>query len=207
VLVLDDRPAHLRNVAQAVASLGHDVHTAPDRQAALAMLERMNFDLVLLAVAFQVADRTEVIRSIKADSRLSLVPLIVIYAGDEDMDGIAVAGDIEADDFLAMPSDTLVLRARIGACVERKRLRAVELQYIEHVHLLAEAAQGIEAGNFDPRHPQISQLAARTDGLGRLARVIASLAAQLFEREEPSPVGHLQEPRGAGRFLILWVWI
>ncbi len=195
MLVLDDRTAHASSLAQAVASLGHDVRTVPDQQAAMALLERMTFDLVLLGALLPVADTTQMIRWMKAGGGLSHVPVILIHASADNLEGIASAIAVGADDLLTMPSETVVLRTRIDASIERKRLRDVELRYIEQVQLLAEAARRIEAGNFDPRRLEFPELAARADGLGRLARVFASLAAQAGERDRSLQIASARSER------------
>jgi DNA repair ATPase RecN len=76
----------------------------------------------------------------------------------------------------------VLLRARVGACLEKKRLRDHELEYLRNVGLVAGAAAAVEAGTFDPS--ALAEVAGRGDELGRLARVFQSMAREVAAREQ-----------------------
>jgi DME family drug/metabolite transporter len=67
--------------------------------------------------------------------------------------------------------------------VERKRLRDLEVEYLRQVARLSRAAETLEAGSFDPRGLDLGDVAARQDGLGKLARVFVTMAEKVYERE------------------------
>jgi hypothetical protein len=87
-----------------------------------------------------------------------------------------------AEDHLPKPFDPVLLRARIGACLEKKRLRDAELEYLEHVTRVIDAATAVEGGTYAAG--TLAGVARRADELGRLARVFDSMAEQIRAREE-----------------------
>ncbi len=64
----------------------------------------------------------ETLERIRSDSRWSDLPVIMIFSLD-GMDGVIRCIEMGAEDYLPKPFDPVLLRARAGACVERKRLR------------------------------------------------------------------------------------
>ena len=80
------------------------------------------------------------------------------------------------------PFNPVLLRARTGACLEKKRLRDQELAYLRTVARVTEAATAVEAGAFAPA--SLDDVAARMDALGRLARVFQRMAREVRAREE-----------------------
>jgi hypothetical protein len=87
-----------------------------------------------------------------------------------------------AEDHLPKPFDPVLLRARISACLEKKRLRDVELEYLREVGRVIQAATQVEAGSYE--NGTLSQVAQRGDELGRLARVFDAMANQVRARED-----------------------
>src|SRR5262249_43149363 len=63
----------------------------------------------------------EVLSAMKADERLRHIPVIMISAVDE-IDSIIRCIELGAEDYLPKPFNPTLLRARVGACLERKRL-------------------------------------------------------------------------------------
>jgi two-component system cell cycle response regulator len=86
-----------------------------------------------------------------------------------------------AEDYLPKPFDPVLLRARIGACLEKKRLRDQEIEYLRNVDHVIAAPAALEAGEFDPE--TLTQIAARHDELGQLARVFQRMAREVRARE------------------------
>jgi two-component system cell cycle response regulator len=76
----------------------------------------------------------------------------------------------------------VLLRARINGCLTRKRLRDLELDYMEQVGYVVEAAAAVEEGAFQPH--SLDRVAARGDALGQLARVFQRMAGEVHAREQ-----------------------
>jgi DNA-binding response OmpR family regulator len=87
-----------------------------------------------------------------------------------------------AEDYLPKPFNQTLLRARIGACLEKKRLRDQEVLYLRQVARLTEAAAAVEAATFDP--DSLAGIGDRTDALGQLARVFQRMAREVVLREQ-----------------------
>lgn len=183
VLIVDDSQTSRLKLEIAVRNMGLGVTTATDGAEALSLLKRQPFDLVLLDIVMPGLSGFDVLRSMKADAEIAHVPVVVISSTNDDGTSVASAIKLGADDFLPKDFDPLVLRARVGASVERKRLRDLEVEYLKQVARLSQAAATLESGSFDPRDLQLGDVAQRPDGLGRLARVFVSMAEKVYERE------------------------
>jgi signal transduction histidine kinase len=125
ILVADDRPANRQMLCQYVAQLGHSAAAADNGRAVLELLRAESFDLVLLDVIMPELDGYQVLERLKADPRLSEVPVIVV-SGLDEVDSAVRCIERGAEDYLSKPFDPVLLRARIGACLEKKRLRDEE---------------------------------------------------------------------------------
>ena len=105
----------LRRSGYVVSALGSGLH-------ALSLARRQKFDLVLLDMIMPGLDGFQVLAKFKADPALRESPIIMLSALDEE-NGIARCVEMGAEDYLAKPFNPTFLRARIGACLEKKRLR------------------------------------------------------------------------------------
>jgi CheY-like chemotaxis protein/class 3 adenylate cyclase/predicted metal-dependent HD superfamily phosphohydrolase len=181
LLVVDDNRLNRMMLAQHLRRQGHAVTLAQDGRQALALLRGQAFDLMLLDIVMPVMDGYGVLEEVHADPALRSVPVIVISALDE-MESVVRCIAMGAADYLTKPFDPVLLRARIDACLENKRLRDLELEYLEQVAYVVDAAQAVEAARFDPA--SLDDVATRGDALGRLARVFQRMAREVYEREQ-----------------------
>jgi signal transduction histidine kinase len=78
------------------------------------------FDVILLDIMMPEMDGYEVLRRLKADDALRHIPVIMVSALHE-LSGVARCIELGADDYLGKPFEPVLLRARIGACLEKKR--------------------------------------------------------------------------------------
>lgn len=132
ILIVDDT-AELRDLlAMRVQVLGHQVETAEDGCQALEMLESQLVDLVLLDIMMPEINGYQVLETMKADERLKHIPVIVISAIGE-IDSVARCIQLGAEDYLSKPFNNVLLKARIEASLERKRLRDQEQRLFAQV--------------------------------------------------------------------------
>lgn len=183
VLIVDDSQTSRLKLEKAVGRMGFAVTGAADGAQALSLVKQQSFDLVLLDIVMPGLSGFDVLRTLKADPGTRHIPVVVISATNEDAAGVADAIRLGADDFLPKDFDPLILRARVGASVERKRLRDLEIEYLNQVARLSHAAATLEDDGFDPGKLDLGEVAAREDGLGKLARVFVSMAEKVHERE------------------------
>lgn len=160
---------------------GHGVALAENGRQALDLLEAGRFDLVLLDILMPEMDGFQVLDRLKASPTHRDLPVIVISAMDE-MDSVIRCIAMGAEDFLPKPFNPLLLRARLGACLEKKRLRDQEVEYLQQVALLTSAAAAMEAGQFSPE--ALDGVTTRPDALGQLGRVFQRMAREVMAREQ-----------------------
>jgi class 3 adenylate cyclase len=86
------------------------------------MIKAQAFDLILLDVMMPEMNGYQVLEAMKADPHLREIPVVVLSALDE-IGSIVRCIELGAEDYLPKPFDPVLLRARIGACLEKKRLR------------------------------------------------------------------------------------
>lgn len=183
ILVVDDHKTNLLKMSLAVKKLGHTTAVAEDGRQALDMLRAQSFDLVLLDIVMPVMDGHQLLEELRADSTLRDIPVIVISA-QQEMESIVRGIKLGAEDYLPKTFDPVLLEARVGACLEKKRLRDQEAEYLRNVGLVTDAAARVEGEAFDPESLGLDDVAARKDALGRLARVFQQMAREVYAREQ-----------------------
>jgi CheY-like chemotaxis protein len=181
VLVVDDNQFNREMLARGLHRQERYFALAANGRQALEMLESGAFDLVLLDILMPEMDGIEVLRRLKADDRLRHVPVIMISAVD-DIASVVRCIEMGAEDYLPKPFDPVLLKARVGACLEKKHLRDLELDYLRNVAVVTSTAAGVEAGHFQPE--ALDPVARRDDALGQLARVFQSMVREVQAREE-----------------------
>jgi two-component system, NtrC family, sensor kinase len=122
ILVVEDDAANRDLLRRRLERDGHRVREAPNGMRALQQLEAGVFDLMLLDVIMPEMDGYEVLARLKRNPSLRDLPVIMISALDEARSVVRCI-EMGADDYLSKPFDPVILRARIGASLERKRLR------------------------------------------------------------------------------------
>ena len=184
VLVVDDSMMSRRKMAMAVKNLGYDrVVEAESGEVALSLLKETDVDLILLDIIMDGMDGFGVLEALRSDTRLSSIPVLVISGMDGDMGSVARAIELGATDFLPKDFNPTLFRARVAACIEQKRLRDGELDYIAQVNRIAEAAISMEEQAFHPSKLGLETVSVRDDSIGRLARVFSEMAQQVYDRE------------------------
>jgi GAF domain-containing protein len=122
LLAVDDVEDNRFALSRRLARQGYlNVTTAADGRQALELLNSRSFDLVLLDIMMPNVNGYEVLAAMKADERLRHIPVIMISAVDE-IDSVIRCIELGAEDYLPKPFNPTLLRARVGASLERKRL-------------------------------------------------------------------------------------
>lgn len=181
VLVVDDGDMNRRLLRAALEREGHAVEEASNGREALSLLAGRSFDVVLLDLVMPEMDGFETLAAIKADESLRHLPVIVI-SGVDELDAVVRCIEMGATDYLPKPFNAALLHARVAASLAGKRLRDLELEYLEQVQHVIGAASALESGAFDASSLEV--VAARTDALGLLARTFARMAGEVRAREE-----------------------
>lgn len=132
LLLADDEPGNRDILERRLRKLGYTVTACEDGETALAKLRESKFDLALLDMVMPGLDGHEILAEIKNDPDLQNIPVIMISALDS-MDSIVQCIELGAEDYLQKPFNPILLRARIGAALEKKRLRDWEKVYIKQI--------------------------------------------------------------------------
>lgn len=183
ILIVDDSSTIRTKLKRATEALGYQATVTASGPEALAVIGTTDFDLVLLDIVMPDMDGFDVLRRLKSSSGSRDLPVIVISALDEDMSSVVSAIELGAEDFLPKDFEPALLKARLATCIERKKLRDIEKEYLQQVSKLTRAAAALEAGHFNPEKLGIQEVTARKDGLGRLANVFSTMAKSVYERE------------------------
>ena len=181
MLIVDDGAENRDVLRRRLEREGHAVETAEHGRRALELVAQRPFDLVLLDVLMPELDGYAVLDALKGSPATRDIPVIMISALDE-LEGIVRCIERGAEDYLHKPFDPVLLRARINASLEKKRLRDQEVEYLREVNRVIEAAAAVEGGRYRPG--TLAEVTRRDDELGHLARVFDSMAQQIKAREE-----------------------
>lgn len=146
LLLVEDNKVNRLLLARTLQLLGHKVDTAENGVQALAAMRQQTFDLVLLDITMPEMDGFEVLQHMFADTQLRDLPVIVTSA----LEGLAhVVRCIElgAEDYLTKPVNPVLLKARLNASLEKKRLRDQQKELVRRF-ATAEVAQDLAESGF-----------------------------------------------------------
>ena len=133
ILVVEDEEFNRTLILRHLKKEGYEnVEVAEDGKQAVDMTRSNNFDLVLLDIEMPELDGYGVLEQLKSDMRLRDIPVIMISSID-DMDSIVKCIELGADDYLPKPFDPVLLRARLGACLDKKRLLDEKTSYLNQI--------------------------------------------------------------------------
>jgi two-component system, cell cycle response regulator len=181
ILIVDDEPFNVDTLEQELADLGYATVSAANGREALAKVTVTNPDLILLDIMMPEMDGFEVLTRLKAGDSYPNIPVIIISALS-DLGSVVRGIKLGAEDYLPKPFNDVLLQARIEAGLAKKRWRDQEVAYLHQVARLTAAAAAVESESFDPE--SLSELAARTDGLGQLTRLFQRMVREYHRREQ-----------------------
>jgi len=132
LLVVDDNEMNRDLLSRQLERQGHSVVVAENGQQALELLQAQPFDLMLLDIMMPEMNGYQVLEILKRDNTLREMPVIMISALGE-MDSVIRCIEMGAEDYLPKPFNPVLLKARIGACLEHKRFHDKELAYLRQL--------------------------------------------------------------------------
>jgi adenylate cyclase len=162
LLVVDDIEDNRYTLTRRLSREGYtNLTTAANGREALELLQEKPIDLVLLDIMMPEMNGYEVLERLKADPDLRHTPIIMISAVDE-IESVIRCIELGAEDYLSKPFNPTLLRARVGASLERKRL---------HDQVRAQAAD-LATWNKTLEKRVADQL-AEIERMGRLRRFLS----------------------------------
>jgi adenylate cyclase len=146
LLVVDDNKVNRLLLMRSVELLGHRVANAENGRMALGMLRAEPFDLVLLDIEMPEMDGFQVLEHMVGDANLRDLPVIVT-SSLEGLAHVVRCIELGADDYLHKPVNPVLLKARIGSSLEKKRLRDQQRDMVRRF-AASEVAQDMQQSGF-----------------------------------------------------------
>ena len=133
VLVVDDEGLNCEVLLRRLQREGYHAAAAGSGKEALELLRKESFDAILLDFLMPGMNGMEVLQALKGDPALRHLPVIMLSALTE-LERVVRCIELGAEDFLSKPINSVLLRARLGACLEKKRLRDLEQEHYQALH-------------------------------------------------------------------------
>jgi class 3 adenylate cyclase len=123
ILIVDDNEDNRYTLSRRLKRQGHtNLAIAENGRQALDIMAEQPFGLVLLDIMMPEMNGYQVLEHIKSDMDLRDTSVIMISALD-DMESVVRCLELGAEDYLPKPFNATLLKARVGATLEKKRLR------------------------------------------------------------------------------------
>jgi class 3 adenylate cyclase len=146
LLVVDDNRVNRLLLGRTLEQLGHRVAFAENGRQALEALRAHPADLVLLDIEMPEMNGYETLEALQADAKLRDIP-VVMMSSIEEIDSVARCIELGAEDYLFKPVNPVLLRARVAASLEKKRLRDQQRELFRKF-ATAEVAEELLASGF-----------------------------------------------------------
>ena len=176
LLVVDDNEDNRYTLSLQLNAQGyHNIAIATNGNEALSVLHSKPFDLVLLDIMMPDLNGYEVLERMRSSPELRNIPVIVISAIGE-LDSVVRCIELGAEDYLPKPFEPTLLRARVYASLERKRL---------HDQVVAQAAdlasQAAELATWNKTLEQrVADQLGEIERMGKLRRFLSPQVADLI---------------------------
>ena len=146
LLVADDNKVNRLLLTRSLELQGHRVDSAVNGRVALELLRRETYDLLLLDMEMPEMDGFQVLEQLSADPKLRDLPVIVTSS----LEGVATIVrciELGAEDYLHKPINAVLLKARVDASLEKKRLRDAQKEMVRRF-ATSEVAQDLQQSGF-----------------------------------------------------------
>jgi adenylate cyclase len=178
ILVVDDNGDNRYTLCNRLRRQGYsDLEEAANGREALERLAARPFDLVLLDIMMPEMDGYEVLERLKADPTWRHIPVIMISALSE-LDSVIRCIELGAEDYLPKPFNSVLLKARVSASLERKRLHDREAAHLAEIERQRERADRLLHAILPG--PAVAQLKAHDRIAPRRFEDVAVLFADLL---------------------------
>jgi serine phosphatase RsbU (regulator of sigma subunit) len=153
LLIVDDVEANRDLLGKRLRQMGHSVVMVENGRRALDLVEQEDFDLILLDIMMPEMDGYEVLRRLQENPARKHIPVIMISAVDE-IESVVRCIELGATDYLPKPFNAVLLKARVHATLEKKRLRDRERLYARSLEREMEIGREIQASFLPETLPQ-----------------------------------------------------
>ncbi|MGH8802487.1 MAG: response regulator, partial [Casimicrobiaceae bacterium] len=147
LLVVDDNKVNRLLLTRNLELQGHEVATAENGKIALDLLRRESFDLLMLDIEMPEMDGFQVLEQLAGSLELRDLPVIVT-SSIEGLENVVRCIELGAEDYLPKPVNAVLLKARIGASLEKKLLRDRQKELVRRF-ATPEVANDLQASGFE----------------------------------------------------------
>lgn len=176
LLVVDDHEDNRYTLSLQLNAQGyHNIAIATNGREALSVLHSKPFDLVLLDIMMPELNGYEVLERMRSSPELRNIPVIMISAIGE-LASVVRCIELGAEDYLPKPFEPTLLRARVYASLERKRLHD---QVVAQAAELASQAAELATWNKTLEQRVADQL-GEIERMGKLRRFLSPQIADLI---------------------------
>ncbi|HEX4342780.1 MAG TPA: response regulator transcription factor [Verrucomicrobiae bacterium] len=142
VLIVEDEPRLLRNLARGLRDEGYAVDTAADGEDGIFKAENYDYDAILLDVMLPKLDGWQLLSRLRKQKQ---TPVLMLTARDEYADRVQGL-DTGADDYVVKPFDLSELLARLRALIRRSANKSTNKIELGDVELDMRARTATRAG-------------------------------------------------------------
>ena len=176
ILVVDENRSSRRKLTRSLEQEGYHVSLAEGGRQALEMLAAQSFDVALLDILMPQMDGFQLLEAIKLDPELRDIPVIVISASEEPESAVRSI-EMGAEDYLLKPFSAVLLRARLTASLQKKKLRDLEKAYLQQEVMLRQSGKLATLGKLSAgmAHEMNNPAAAVQRGAAQLQATFAHL--------------------------------
>jgi serine phosphatase RsbU (regulator of sigma subunit) len=170
LLVVDDNEMNRDLLSRRLRQQGHTVSVAENGRQALEKIAAEELDLVMLDIMMPELDGYQVLEKLRTDGTLERLPVIMISAVTE-IESVVRCIEMGATDYLPKPFNTVLLKARVGATLEKKRLRDKERLWAKSMERELEIGRQIQRSFLPDELPQPAgwEVAARFEPARQVA--------------------------------------
>ena len=116
ILLVDDEHVILDTIGPALEEKGYKVTSVDNGKAAIELIAKRNFDLVITDLVMDEPDGIEVLKNTK---ELSPETMVIILTGFGDMTSAIEALRSDADDYILKPCEPEEMYFRVSKCLEK----------------------------------------------------------------------------------------
>jgi DNA-binding response OmpR family regulator len=147
ILIVEDEPVTSKIIAEVLQAADYKVCGVKDGVKALTMLEKENYDLVILDIMLPTMNGFEVCRRIKQIPGKYGRPYIMMLTAKTEVKDLAFGLDLGADDYLKKPFETLELISRVKVLLRRKQSFKDEKGVYQYKNLVVDLNRAIVTEN------------------------------------------------------------
>lgn len=140
ILIIDDDIEDLETLGEFLALEGYAVSQARDGEYGLFIAQSKSPDLIILDFRLPGMSGLQVLEHLRSDIAIRNVPVIML-SGMLQSDDVVKCIELGAEDFLYKPVNPILLRARIEAGLDRKRLHDLEQSYLSQLQIEQEKSE------------------------------------------------------------------